>query len=1049
MTQCVFLRDVTGAEQEYVERLLDGEALRYFAKVHKSEDSHGRASKRPRVRLLVLGAYRLFTIKKRITGLAVLRQGHVEDLESMTLSENRTVLRVTFRKGYDPQAFVVTIPWETPLASSLVRCLWSEWFSTGGALLPEEQRPHVNDALREVCLASVSADDLGEEQPVEVLNAALYKRLRHYARRAPKPTTLRALQSSQTTLDLSQCADDTQKVSKLDLVAIAAVLRASKSYQSIELNASSSSSSKPPSTGGTPPVNCKLDAEALRDALLPAAADAGVRSLTLAEAGVIPATLDGITLSAQLQALDLSRNALGDRGALALAAGLAPCGVLKVLRLRKCQLRPQLDVAGLVSLVERLLRHAEARSSSSDDDDDDDGLEVLDLAQNALGATGVAAVAVLAGSAWCRLRALDLDDCQSPLTSLAASLSGTICRDRGVSRGIAATLEYLDLSRNLVFGATDDGARRDALAVAAFVRDASVLRTLKIAKLRYASALGSVVSADATDALCREGVQRSTSLTAVDVSGSNLGACFSDEDDEGVMNGDDATRRGSSWPSTVVADDCALSAGAFRGLGALDGCETLSIARLRVGHTHHPGGGTGASGGPSSSRDSGAVAGHNGSASSSSFVLFEHGLSTLAALHLQETVLARRAKDVLGAIPPRLVVLNVTNCHGGDDALEALSRYLKATETLRELSCDGQRRISFDALKGFAAGVKAATSLSGVSEDEDDDLAYVSRKSAPLLELAPPLTDAARLARHSPDDAPEIAKLLKRLRRFVRDNVKRQTESGDLKDDGLLLLMAQATCDVDDEAPEAELPRDSHNLTTNAVVSLVDGVAPNLVWRPPPSRAASIPAPPRGEPSDDDDAPGAAASDAEVQQPEPQQKKPVVVAVVATAPATPESAPARKNNPFVDDDDDDGGPTQGTPPSDDGDRPTPVVVHVATSSSSKEANDADAPSTRVDEPAAPGRPLGWTKPPPPPPKPRSSPKLGFLDAIKLGAQNLTAADPTDRPAARPALGTPYAGLGAAVDKVLGRRAAIDGDDASSSSDAGGPGADDDDDDEDW
>ncbi|KAH8051914.1 hypothetical protein JL720_15027 [Aureococcus anophagefferens] len=79
---------VTAGEQEYARSLLRGARVLYLAKVTKVEDrklsvdgagrEHDAA---PMERILVLGAYRLFSIKRRMTGLACIRQGHAQDLE--------------------------------------------------------------------------------------------------------------------------------------------------------------------------------------------------------------------------------------------------------------------------------------------------------------------------------------------------------------------------------------------------------------------------------------------------------------------------------------------------------------------------------------------------------------------------------------------------------------------------------------------------------------------------------------------------------------------------------------------------------------------------------------------------------------------------------------------------------------------------------------------------------------------------------------------------------------------------------------------------------
>ncbi|KAH8049986.1 hypothetical protein JL720_15455 [Aureococcus anophagefferens] len=224
----VFLRDVTAGEQEYA-RSLRGARVLYLAKVTKVEDrklsvdgagrEHDAA---PMERILVLGAYRLFSIKRRMTGLACIRQGHAQDLERVAYVEReggRAVLQIEFRRGYEDRGgFLMTVPWETPTTSTLARSLWELWLRSGGAL--ERRRPSLEGHLLERLAASASLD--AGDAPA--LHVALYSRLRHYVKRAPKPRTVSALTSAAVSgiLDLAMCADEdagpaSRAVSKLEL----------------------------------------------------------------------------------------------------------------------------------------------------------------------------------------------------------------------------------------------------------------------------------------------------------------------------------------------------------------------------------------------------------------------------------------------------------------------------------------------------------------------------------------------------------------------------------------------------------------------------------------------------------------------------------------------------------------------------------------------------------------------------------------------------------------------------------------------------------------
>ena len=153
-------------EQEFCRSLVRGSQIHYLAKVTKVEDrklsvdgAGGEAQCAPKERILVLGHFRLFSVKRRMTGLACIRVGHVNDLESLAVEgpEGDEVLRLEFRKGYEDRGgFVMTVPWQTPLTSTLARSVWELWLKTGGAL--EHRRPALEGAKLERLAASSSMD---------------------------------------------------------------------------------------------------------------------------------------------------------------------------------------------------------------------------------------------------------------------------------------------------------------------------------------------------------------------------------------------------------------------------------------------------------------------------------------------------------------------------------------------------------------------------------------------------------------------------------------------------------------------------------------------------------------------------------------------------------------------------------------------------------------------------------------------------------------------------------------------------------------------------
>lgn len=365
---CVYLHDISSTEQEYVDKLIGHTELRFLAKVRKTEDSKGRASSQPRVRLLALGAHRLLSIKNRLmSGLAVMRQGHIQDLRQIALEED--VLRIWFDRGFD-NAFVVSIPWELPMTASLVRSLWTLWHESGGCLLPGDHAPLVKGVPPELI-------PVIEDRPH--LELALYDRLRDYNRRAMKESTAAALSNGPRL-----AFRDKHPLTKLDAAAIAGVVKASGRYRNVHLGEES---------------------KGVADALLEALADSSsVKILRFVDANLSSHNVK--RFASQLTALDLSGNPLGDRGAAALATALPPN--LCVLGLAKCQLKPASDVAGFVSLCARLCRSNRA-------------LKHLDVSQNQLGQTGMTCLAWFLQIAT-GVRGLDVSDNRSPVSSLLPTI---------------------------------------------------------------------------------------------------------------------------------------------------------------------------------------------------------------------------------------------------------------------------------------------------------------------------------------------------------------------------------------------------------------------------------------------------------------------------------------------------------------------------------------------------------------------------------------------------------------------------------------------------
>ncbi|KAH8066189.1 hypothetical protein JL722_605 [Aureococcus anophagefferens] len=599
----VFLRDVTAGEQ-YARSLLRGARVLYLAKVTKVEDrklsvdgagrEHDAA---PMERILVLGAYRLFSIKRRMTGLAL---------------------------------------------------------------------------------------DAGD---APALHVALYSRLRHYVKRAPKPRTVSALTSAAVSgiLDLAMCADEdagpaSRAVSKLELYALGGVLRASTAIAAVALCVA---------LDGHRP-----EADALQLLLGACAASPAVADLKLVDCGAAGAVLSGAALLGAARGFDLSGNGVGAAGAA--ARGLARgCGLLRALRLRRCDVGAA-PRASRRSFALRARRPGGARRSAAlrgATSPAGPALRVLDLGENPLRDAGAAIVATFVGAASCRLRVLSVARCGA-----ARSCSARSGRPRGATRG----------------------CRRPSAASRRPPEELPKLRELACGDLRYATTLspaarGEDVAAVLDGALrrARRGLER---LRVFDCSKSALS---------------ELKCPGGAWPEALLLDDG--SAKSHRPVWAL-----LDA----LGHAHSP---------PTSvslARHGGLAALVKGAtepaeqqarlvaAASSCF-------ANLDALHLQGARLQRDLGPLVAALAgaaPKLRVLNVAECGGGDDlcdaGLEALGLLLSRSAALEQLACDGQRlgpqKVTLAGLRALRDGVLGAA-------------------EGPLLQLASPLADAARAARPQDD----------------------------------------------------------------------------------------------------------------------------------------------------------------------------------------------------------------------------------------------------------------------------------------------------------
>uniref|UniRef100_A0A7S3NP21 Uncharacterized protein n=1 Tax=Aureoumbra lagunensis TaxID=44058 RepID=A0A7S3NP21_9STRA len=402
---CIYLHEVSSYEEDFAKKIIDGN-LRFLAKVYKTTDSKGQVSRRPRVRLLALGKHRLYTIRTTLNVSVVKRSAHIHDLFKISLINNET-LRIEFKNGQEA-ALTITIPWETPMTASLVRMLLTAWYETGGSLLTAQSQEE-NHVIPPIIL------DLGEtfnEETIinmskaceekQYLDLALYTRLRSYVWRDVKTNTIAALEAAQesTELDLNQCADEKNRLTKLDIYAIAGVLAHSTKYKSLKLEKK------------------RLEENACSDLLLPAiSASKSLHIVILRDVGLqhFPSKL---FLSWNLRVLDLSGNNIGERGAQCLAQAICTTS-LQHLALRSCRL---IAAAGILELLTNLAIDCKH-------------LTWLDLGQNFLGATGLAGVAWLVRTSSTLLH-LDVNDNKAPLTTLASAIANH------------KSLQYINVSTN-------------------------------------------------------------------------------------------------------------------------------------------------------------------------------------------------------------------------------------------------------------------------------------------------------------------------------------------------------------------------------------------------------------------------------------------------------------------------------------------------------------------------------------------------------------------------------------------------------------------------
>ena len=878
----VFLRDVTAGEQEYARSLLRGARVLYLAKVTKVEDrklsvdgagrEHDAA---PMERILVLGAYRLFSIKRRMTGLACIRQGHAQDLERIAYVEReggRAVLQIEFRRGYEDRGgFLMTVPWETPTTSTLARSLWELWLRSGGAL--ERRRPALEGHLLERLAASASLESLGD---APALHVALYSRLRHYVKRAPKPRTVSALTSAAVSgvLDLAMCADEdagpaSRAVSKLELYALGGVLRASTVISAVALE------------GHRP------EADALQLLLGACAASPAVADLRLVDCGAAGAVLaQAPPFSERLEVLDLSGNGVGATGAGALAGLARGCGLLRALRLRRCDVGG--GAAGFAALVRALLAAAEARRNASlaaalrgATAPAGPALRVLDLGENPLRDAGAAIVATFVGAASCRLRVLSVARCGAPLSELLRALREAARRDARLPaplRGVAASLVRLDVSGNLLHPLARLGANEDARRLASVAEELPRLRELACGDLRYATTLspaarGEDVAAVLDGALrrARRGLER---LRVLDCSKSALS---------------ELKCPGGAWPEALLLDDG--NAKSHRPVWALlDALGNAHSPPTSVSLARHGGLAALVKGATEPAEQRARLV----AAASSCF-------ANLDALHLQGAKLQRDLGPLVAALAgaaPKLRVLNVADAGGGDDGLEALGLLLSRSTALEQLACDGQRlgpqKVTLAGLRALRDGVLGAA-------------------EGPLLQLASPLADAARAARDRKDDAREIVACVRAMREAMRAQICDRAAPNSVPYDVLCVVTARA--ESDRCAGELDVPAPDGFVTTEAVAAFPAGDPPGAY-----------------DGDDDDGDPAAAAGD---ESPRPRASSAGPPPDRAPPPVPPRPATPPRAAPAPEDD------TPRRPPP-----PPPPLPDTTTSWFRPEADALEPPSLR-------------------------------------------------------------------------------------------------------
>mmetsp|Transcript_9756 Transcript_9756/g.31774 ORF Transcript_9756/g.31774 Transcript_9756/m.31774 type:complete len:933 (-) Transcript_9756:152-2950(-) len=761
-----YLRDISPSEQTFVQRVCGG-APRFLAKLRKAEDSQGRSTST--VRIVALSSHKLLSIKNRpLSGLAVLRQGHLEDLAAMKL-DAQDLLRVYFKKGYD-EAFVIAVPWETPMTASFVRTLWEAWHDTGGGLKDEAEAPHVEGLPAELTPPKSAFPRRG-------LEVELYERLRDYYRRAPKPATSELLAQADLSPGMFQWTspDGSSKITRLDAAAVAGVLRHSDRFDGVTLDA--------------------VRIDGLLDLVFPAIAKSTtIRRIALRDVGLSPPNNGGVTVGgsgvvsgvvsgssgvsssgsgvvsgdrggamaffpsdlfdARRVAVDLSKNKLGDRGAAILADALKTAHALECLTLRQCQLKPSPDVAGAVALFERVASTCL-------------NLRVLDLSGNQLQATGMGCVSWFVRTS-VNLRVLDVSDNRALASALLSSILET-----------KAPLTSVDVSRNTIrvdatssFGGLG-GAKepsKDQASLREILQRCDRITTLRFAAMRYQSALTSLLNP--TDFLlavrdfAADSAKTTTSTPSfvkdfVDISGSHIQQAAASA----------RSPLASLRASTLLCDDVAVDAIAFVVQNPI--VERLSLRRCTAPIQF---------------------------ARFAEDAFARWGYSRLSSLSLKDSNFGPALAPLVRALPPSLEILDVENCNSGDAGLDALATLLRQPACkIRRLRCDGQghRKVTIVGLRSIMDGV---------------------RLSSTLIDFGAPLLDARR---HAENDgkayAAELAKLVKRMRRKILDNL---FPNGTLQSDLPYADDWRTMCDDDDRLPDTEVP----TTTVDALGDWLDAV---------------------------------------------------------------------------------------------------------------------------------------------------------------------------------------------------------------------------------